>query len=248
MRQDDLEGCLRLIREGQEHFVELGDEQGVNTALTYEAVILWFQRDLEGSTRKFVAIQTTLRDEGALLYGFEGGDAFCGFFLDSAAWFMGDMTPAYEHYTRSLEIFRRLGDFAMIAWTLVRLANVSLEASELDKATAFYNECLPMMADLGDRHGAGAVLLGLGMAAHFRGETVEAQLLLTEAQTNLREGGGGQGLSWPISNVLVDTRTHDLLVEATNRYQSSLDLPAGEWARMVCSDGEAWRARVRLDS
>ena len=62
---------------------------------------------------------------------------------------------------------------------------------------------------------------------------------------NLREGGGGQGLSWPISNVLVDTRTHELLVEATNRYQASLNLPPEEWARMVCADGEAWRARTR---
>ena len=83
------------------------------------------------------------------------------------------------------------------------------------------------------------------MAAQLRGESDEAQRLLVEAQTNLREGGGGQGLSWPISNVLVDTRTHDLLVEATNRYQNSLNLPAAEWTQMVLADGEAWRARPR---
>ena len=104
------------------------------------------------------------------------------------------------------------------------------------------------MGDIGDRHGMGAVLLGLGMAAHFRDETEAALRLLTEAQTSLREGGGGQGLSWPISNVLVDTHTHDLLVEATHRYENSLNLPPAEWARMVCSDGEAWRARTRLTS
>ena len=102
-----------------------------------------------------------------------------------------------------------------------------------------------MMVDVGDRHGAGAVLLGLGMAAHFRSETDEAQRLLGEAQTELREGGGGQGLSWPMSNVLVDTHSHGLLVEVTNQYQNSLNLPPAEWARMVCSDGEAWRARTK---
>ena len=85
------------------------------------------------------------------------------------------------------------------------------------------------------------------MAEHLRGETEEAERRLVEAQTNLREGGGGQGLSWPISNVLVDTRTHDLLVEATHRYQSGLDLPANEWTRMVLADGEAWRARAESD-
>ena len=102
-----------------------------------------------------------------------------------------------------------------------------------------------MMADVGDRLGVGTVQLGLGMAAYFRGETDQAQLLLVQAQTNLREGGGGQELSWAMSNALVDTRTYDLLMEATHRYQTSLNLPPAEWARMVCSDGEAWRARTK---
>ncbi|MCH8925549.1 MAG: tetratricopeptide repeat protein, partial [Proteobacteria bacterium] len=176
----------------------------------------------------------------------EWGDAFCGWFLGSAAWLMGDMTRAYEHYTRVLEMFRRVGDLTFIAWTLLPLANISLGSGDMKQAKALYEQSLPMMADIGDRHGEGAVLLGLGMAADFWGDTDEAQRLLTDAQTSLREGGGGQGLSWPISNVLVDTRTHDLLVEATNRYQNSLNLPPEEWTRMVCSDGEAWRARTGI--
>ena len=138
-----------------------------------------------------------------------------------------------------------MGDLALIAWSLLPLANISLESGELDQAAALYDECLPMMDDLGDRHGVGAVLLGLGMAAHLRGETDESQRLIAEAQTNLREGGGGQGLSWPISNALVDTRTHDLLVDATRRYQAGLDLPADEWTLMVLADGDVWRGRAR---
>ncbi len=242
VRQDDLEGCLARVREGQAQFVELGDEQGVKTAQTYGAIILWFQRDLEASSSMFAEIQAAQQ-----IYGFEWGDAFCGYFLGSAAWFVGDLTQAHEHYTRSLEIFRRAGDLTLIAWILLPLANIALESNEPDQATALYEQSLPMMRDLGDRHGAGAVFMGLGMAAQFRGEMEEAQRLLAEAQTNLREGGGGQGLSWPISNVLVDTHTHDLLVAATDRYQASLNLPLEEWARMVCSDGEAWRARTRLN-
>ena len=243
VQYEDLEGCLVRIREGLSLFVQQGDEQGKSTAQTYEAVILWWQRDLEASTRRLAEIQTAMRASG-----FEWGDAFCGWFVGSIAWFAGEITEAYEHNRRSLEIFRRVGDVALIAWTLIRLANIALESNELDQATALYDECLPMMGDLGDRHGAGAVFMGLGMTAQLRGEMEEAQLFLTEAQTNLREGGGGQGLSWPISNVLVDTRTHDLLVEATRRYQAGLDLPAAEWTRMVISDGEAWRARAKSNS
>ena len=203
-------------------------------------MILWWQRDHAASRRRLTDIQTAMRASG-----FEWGDAFCEWFLGSIAWFAGDITQAFEHNSRGLKIFRRVGDLALIAWTLIRLANIALESNELDQAAALYNECLPMMDDLGDRHGVGAVLLGLGMAEHLRGETEEAERRLVEAQTNLREGGGGQGLSWPISNVLVDTRTHELLVEATNRYQSGLDLPADEWTRMVIADGKAWRVRPK---
>ena len=238
LRQDHLEGCLARIGEGLALFVDLGDEQGMGTAKTYDAMIRWYQRELDASSRRFIEIQEAMRAAG-----FEWGDAFCGWFLGSAAWFLGDLTRAREHYTRGLEIFRRVGDFTLIAWTLLPLANIVVESNELDQATALYEECLSIMGDLGDRHGVGAVLLGLGMVEELRGETDEAQRLFVEAQTNLREGGGGQGLSWPMSNVLVDTRTHDLLVDATRRYQEGLDLPAAEWTRMVLADGEAWRTR-----
>ena len=243
VRVDDLEACRAQIREARAQFIELGDGQGVQTAETYDAVLLWWQRDLDASSRGLSDIQAAHRSNG-----FEWGDAFCGWFLGSAAWLVGDMTQAYEHYTQSLELYRRIGDLTFIAWTLLPLANISLKSYELNQATALYEQSLPMMGDLVDRHGVGAVLMGLGMAAHFRGKTDEAQLLLEEAQTNLREGGGGQGLSWPLSNVPIDTRNHDLLVEATNRYQNSLNLPPAEWARMVCSDGEAWRARTVSNS
>ncbi len=103
-----------------------------------------------------------------------------------------------------------------------------------------------MMGEIGDRHGMGAVLLGLGVAAHFREDEAAAERILTEAQTHLREAGGGQGLSWPVSSVLVDTRSHDLLLEATTRYEASLNLPPADWANMVCSDGEAWLARTKI--
>ena len=120
-----------------------------------------------------------------------------------------------------------------------------MKSGELEQAIELYEQSLRVMGDIGDRHGVAAVSLGLGMAAHFRGEFEKVQPLLTKAQTNFREGVGGQGLSWPISNVLVDTHTHDLLLQATRRYESSLNLPPDEWARMVIADGEAFMGRVR---
>ena len=109
---------------------------------------------------------------------------------------------------------------------------IALKAGELEHAIELYEQSL--------RHrrppGVAAVSMGLGMASHFRGECEKVQSLLTEAQTNFREGVGGQGLSWPLSNVLVDTHTHDLLLQATRRYESSLNLPPDDWGRMVIAE------------
>ena len=143
IQYEDLDGCLAQVREGLSLFVQQGDEQGSSTAQTYEAVILWWQRDLETSRRRLTEIQTAMRASG-----FEWGDAFTGWFLGSIAWFAGDITNALEHTSRSLKIFRRIGDLALIAWTLLREGNIYLESDELDQATVLYEECLPMMGDL----------------------------------------------------------------------------------------------------
>ena len=44
----DPEECLARIRQAQAQFVELADDQRLKTAQTYEAIILWFQRNLRG--------------------------------------------------------------------------------------------------------------------------------------------------------------------------------------------------------
>ena len=169
VRLDDLEGCLALIREGLALFVDLGDEQRLGVAQIQDAVLLWWQRDFEESSRKVAELQTTMRTAG-----FDWADAFCSFFLGSVAWFHGDLTRAREHYTQCLEIFRRVGDLAFIAWSLLPLANIALDADELDESATLYNQSLPMMVDVGDRLGVGIVLLGLGMAEHYRGNKPES--------------------------------------------------------------------------
>lgn len=47
------------------------------------------------------------------------------------------------------------------------------------------------MGDIADRHGVGAVSLGMGLEVHCRGDTEKDRTLLEEAQTKLREGGDG---------------------------------------------------------
>ena len=242
VRLHDLEGCLELLREAQGQFVDLGDDEGVMTARMYIAQNLWFQRDLETASDLIAGIQADHQASG-----FEWGDAFARLFLGSAAWLMGNVQLSYEHYTKSLELFAGLQDIAQTAWVLLPLANIAMVTNEPERATALYEESLALMGDIGDRQGLGAVLLGMGLAALLRGEAEEAEQTLVRAQTQLRESGGGLGLSWPLSHALVDTHTHDLFLDATRRYEAGVNLPADEWVQMVYSDGEALRAHVRSE-
>jgi len=111
VRIDDLEGCRAQIREARTQFVELGEAEGVMTTDSHDAVMQWGLRDFGASSRVLAKIQAIHRSNG-----FEWGDGFCGWFLGSAAWLSGDITQAGEHYSRSLEIYRRVGDYTFIAW------------------------------------------------------------------------------------------------------------------------------------
>lgn len=236
MRQDDLDGCLAEIRQGSAIFTRMQDQQGIGTAQIHEAVILWFKREFDQARQQFSELQISMRSAGV-----EWAEAFCGWFLGSIAWSQGEFVAARDHCTHGLELFRRLGDLALIAWSLVSLGNIARDTGDLDGSVALYNQCLPMMSDLGDRHGVGAVLMGLGVAKHFQGNVVESQRLIAEAQVQFREGTGGQGLSWALSHSPVDTRTFKLLREVTSRYEASLTSPTAEWIRMVIQAGMTWR-------
>ena len=238
-RYDELSVPAAMIQEGADIFEELEDGQGLGMAMLYTAQNLWYQRDFEGATPKFVEIQTIMRAEG-----FEWGDAFCDWFLGSIAWFLGDLPKAREHYNRGMEIFEEQGDLALIGWSLIIMANIEADSNNLDGSVSLYRRGAQMMNDIGDRLGIGTALMGLGIVDHYRGETSEAERQIAEAQVLLREGSNGPGLSWALANSLIDTRNHDLMVETTDRYQASLELPADEWTRMVISDAEKWRERT----
>ena len=243
LSQDDFEGCLAQIREGEKLFLELGDYQGMATAQTNEAVILWYQRDLEGSAARFTELQAAFRANG-----YDWGDAFCSFFLGSISGFEADLSLAKERYSRSLEMFRKLGDLGLIAWILVPLGNIVLALGDTELSSKLHEEALAMMTDLGDRHGMGAIMLAMGMSADLRGDTAEAERLLIDAQRHLREGGGGQGVSWPISNSMIINGTEEQLRDAADRYQHSLESPPDQWTKMLFADRDAWLARTSTSS
>jgi len=242
-RYDDLSIPASLIQEGEDIFRELEDGPGLGMAALYAAQNFWYQRNFEEATPRFVQVQKSMRAEG-----FVWADAFCDWFLGSTAWFLGDLKRAREHYQRGLAIFEEIGDVALIGWVLMTMANIEADANRLDDAVNLYRRAAQIMSDLGDRLGAGTAVLGPGIIDHYIGNTLESEHQIAEAQVLLREGSNGPGLSWALANALVDTRNHDLMIETTDRYQASLELPADEWTRMVTSDADNWRGRPLIST
>ena len=234
----DLSVPASLIQQAEEIFTELEDGAGLGMAALYEAQNFWYQRNFEEATPRFVQVQKAMRAEGVVW-----ADGFCDWFLGSTAWFLGDLNKAREHYQRGLAIFEEISDLALIGWSVMTMANIEADAGRLDDAVNLYRRGAQIMSDLGDRLGTGTALLGLGIIDHIVGNTLESESQIAEAQILLREGSNGPGLSWALANARVDTRTHDLMVETTDRYQASLELPATEWTRMVIADADNWKGR-----
>ena len=128
------------------------------------------------------------------------------------------------------------------------LGNIVLALGDTELSSKLHEEALAMMTDLGDRHGMGAIMLAMGMSADLRGDTAEAERLLIDAQRHLREGGGGQGVSWPISNSMIINGTEEQLRDAADRYQHSLESPPDQWTKMLFADRDAWLARTSTSS
>ena len=77
---------------------------------------------------------------------------------------------------------------------------------------------------------------------------MDLERLLIDAQRHLREGGGGQGVSWPISNSMIINGTEEQLRDAADRYQHSLESPPDQWTKMLFADRDAWLARTSTSS
>jgi len=226
---------LEFFEEAKKLYSQLGDFAGLGEAVTYEGVSRCSLRQLPRVREIMQASKTGMTEAG-----FAWGVGFTSWFLGAVAWLEGDLHEARAQYRPALEIFQQAGDLTLIAWTTLPLANIAMDAGELDLARRLYERTLPMMNDLGDRLGVGATLIGLSAAiGGDRGER-----LIGEAQHHLREGGGGQGVSWALANMRVDTRIRSDYVAITERYEAGFELMEEAWVAMVREDLAAWQAVV----
>jgi tetratricopeptide (TPR) repeat protein len=104
----------------------------------------------------------------------------------------GEIGRSVELLTKSVDIYRRLGDRRGAARTLIELG-IAQRVSGDAKCLATFTEALAEYQALGDRHGQAAALNELGSVRWQTGPITEARRHLTDALNIYRELGNRQG-------------------------------------------------------
>ena len=237
VRLGDLEGCLALIREAQALFVELGDEQGVKTAQNYEAVLLWWQRDLEASRPRAAGSLRSRRPTRPmglsgrcvlrLVFGFHR--VACG-----------------RQITGRRALQPRLGDLP----SRRRPHFYSLDAAPASKHFTKLRQSGPGYRALRSEPPHDERLEGPSQCG--------CRIVGTrDSSASPRRDRRGSATPWGGTNTFSGgrRRPRTILADfersgrhphprcARGRYSPVLDLAPSEWTRMVLADGEAWRSR-----
>ena len=105
------------------------------------------------------------------------------------AWRQGDYPVARECYTRSLELYRALGDERAAGHALRGLGVVIGEQGEAQTARSLLEESLAIARDNGNLRGAAASALNLGLLEAYQGNVDRARELYMESLATGREIG-----------------------------------------------------------
>ncbi len=88
---------------------------------------------------------------------------------------------AIRHYNRSLRLFHELGDDLRKLYVRLSLANVEVQAGNLESGLERLRRCLESFHGHGDRYGVAKTLTGLGIAHLSAGRGSEAAAILEDA-------------------------------------------------------------------
>jgi predicted ATPase/DNA-binding SARP family transcriptional activator/DNA-binding CsgD family transcriptional regulator len=136
--QGDYEAAIVLIREGLALYRQLGDEEGIASALTDLGLIaLWGQRDdvpMSAVIEELEELKPRLENRRTLawLLVLDGMIAFG----------RGDVEHSVALHEESLELFREIGDTGAVINTLGQLGGILFIAGDLERALPLIREDL----------------------------------------------------------------------------------------------------------
>ena len=121
--------------------------------------------------------------------------------LASLIWIQGDIESARSHYSRSLKVWRELGNARRTAGVLSNLGLVSIDVRNYDEARALLHESLALRRQIGDLDGEALSLMNLGIVARYEKNFELARDLYTRCLEIFRRVGNQDGEGMALNNL-----------------------------------------------
>lgn len=168
--------------------------------------------------------QTALKQSLEILVLDVGERAFILNNLGLIAKARDDLTKAHEHFTESLELYRRVDDPWGVANVLNNLGDVAFALNHFAEAQRFYQESLELHRQRQDLRGLGLALGNLGAVYERQGDMREAKRLFGSSLETARELADPYVENRALIRLAHLAFTTKQLDEAKNHYQQSFDL------------------------
>jgi predicted ATPase len=140
------------------------------------------------------------------------------------AYRLGDFASAREHFERSLELHRKLGDELGVARLTGELGNTAVAEEEYDGALALYEQAVAGFRAAGQLSRVAVVTSNMGAVANMQGNYDRGRRLLEEALALQREHDDDEGAAVSLHNLArVDLRT-GRVEPAAARLRESLEI------------------------
>ena len=183
-RQGRFDDAQRYADEALELYRQVGDEEGVQTALNNLAALAVARDDPHDARRLFE--QST---ELAAERGDRWGEALTGSNLGYLALTLDDVDEAERRLRASLELLRELGAREETAIPVQNLGFVALRRGDVPAARALFEESRELSEAVGWQEGVNYALVGLAAVLAAEGRAEQAGEALGAAERVRRETG-----------------------------------------------------------
>ncbi len=194
--QCDFAESQKLLEEGLELWLELGDKYGIAWSLRSLGHVAHHQGDDEGARDLYERSLILWREVGTKV-----GVAWALNSLGEIAHHTGDYTAAHALYAESLELRREIGEKRAIADSLYNVGENAHDNGDYMEAYDAFREGLALHKELGDIQGIAFSLLGSGMVSLDLGDNTTARSMYRECLPIMRKLGEKHGIACALEAV-----------------------------------------------
>ena len=242
--QADLQTMATAYTEALRIWEEIGDAREIANALYNDSFRYAVAEDQKNSDPERIGFAQMMRARDlAAAAGDEHGRANALWGIGNYRYFHDDADRAIDEFRESLEIFHRIGDRTMEAWSLHMLSTALLRTRELEESRRNVSEALRLFHAFGDVAGITLSLDDFAAGAVAAGDLPRAARLWGAARA--LSSAGGVGLA-----DFVDTQ-YEFYSRPNARYilePAELERYAQEGRAMTLDESVAYALETDIDS